>query len=69
MTDIIWTGNRNDYTAQVDGYTLRAIRIENNHWYWAFKSGKHILVCGYVEREEHAKSEAIEAMNEHKQNQ
>jgi hypothetical protein len=57
-------------TAQVDGYTLRASCVDGQWWWWCgnpdgTQAGEYINDSN----NEQAKGKAMEAMNEHKQNQ
>jgi hypothetical protein len=68
--DITWTGDHEDFTARVDGWTLRAERIGQECWFWSCAIGSDALdrynVGGRVWSEEQAKVKAVGAMNEHR---
>ena len=34
MTDVKWTGPRDDKTARIDGYVLRAAMLKKGLWWW-----------------------------------
>lgn len=33
-TEIIWTGLKDDLTAEIGGYTLRVEKMTDNQWWW-----------------------------------
>jgi len=69
MSNINWTGDRGDYTAQVESYTLRAECLVAGMWWWCcyFPDGakRDVYTDKWAETEEQAKAEAVRAMNEH----
>jgi hypothetical protein len=70
MSQIIWTGKRSDYTAQVDGYTLRVEVMDNGCWWWAcYLPSGEIGWNGHESNGKSARYSAIKAMNEHKNRQ
>ena len=35
MNDVKWTGSRDDKTARIDGYVLRAEMMDKGLWWWS----------------------------------
>ena len=72
MTNIKWTGKRGDYTAHVDGYTLRLQKLEGIWWWWCgnpdgTQKGEYVHDKSLNDFD--VKNLAIEAMNEHRNKQ
>jgi hypothetical protein len=71
VSTINWTGTRSDYTAKVDGYTLRAEMLDRGMWWWCCYmpdgTQRDVYTAGrYAKNGNAAKQSAIEAMNEHR---
>jgi hypothetical protein len=70
MSRIDWTGRRSDYTANVDGYTLRVEMMGRGCWQWTcYLPNGGVGRCSHECSESEAKQAAIEAMNENKSRQ
>lgn len=65
--NIEWTGSQGDYTANVDGYTLRAEMIDLGVWLWrCYAPDGRVWSNRYADSGKKAKEYAVKAMNEHK---
>jgi hypothetical protein len=69
--NIQWTGDHDDFTARVDGYTLRAEKVGPGCWWWmcyCHDGGNKELMSSfeYADSEEQAKAKAVGAMNGHR---
>jgi hypothetical protein len=70
--NIQWTGDHDDFTARVDGYTLRAEKVGPGRWWWCCRNeAVHHWEDSYTdgvwpESADEAKAKAVGAMNGHK---
>jgi hypothetical protein len=72
--EIIWEGQHDDYTARVDGYTLRAEKVGPHRWRYACRHDKSGWQQDSYSDDSHwgtvaegAMRLAAEAMNSHKE--